>query len=251
MARGLRVETRARRQAARPVDESPGAGGRERPSRGADHQRFPGRPQEHERPGVRAAENEVRPRTSSGDVHFLAQPLRPPAGGRPGGLLSRRSRAGQTGRRIHGADGRKGRRGGRRVAREACPRELADRRGQDDLRREPAQQSRGRRSGHAREGYAAGRAGGSHGAGDDRHAAGGEPRGDPLRLRVPPDDAQLHDVVRRLPGLRPAGAGTGPSGGDGHVRQHLRGRPEPAAAAECRAVPARTDTCWRSRSRRA
>ena len=61
---------------------------------------------------------------------------------------------------------------------------------------------------------------------------------DPLRLRVPPDDAQLHDLVRRLPGLRPARAGTGPSGGDGHVRQHLRGRPEPAAAAECRALPA-------------
>ena len=65
----------------------------------------------------------------------------------------------------------------------------------------------------------------------------GEPRGDPLRLRLPPDDAQLHDVVRRLPGLRPARAGTGPSRGDGHVRQHLRGRPEPAAAAERRAVP--------------
>ena len=42
---------------------------------------FQGVPRSMSDPRVRAAENEVRPRTSSGDVHFLAQPLRPPAGG--------------------------------------------------------------------------------------------------------------------------------------------------------------------------
>ena len=79
---------------------------------------------------------------------------------------------------------------------------------------------------------------------------GGKPRGRALRLRLPPDDAQLHDLVRRLPGLRPARAGTEPSGRDGHVRQHLRGRPEPAAAAERRALPALRAACWRPRSKR-
>src|SRR5262245_60800309 len=41
----LRVETRAGREAARPVGEGPRPGGPGGPSRGADHQRLPGRPQ--------------------------------------------------------------------------------------------------------------------------------------------------------------------------------------------------------------
>ena len=63
-------------------------------------------------------------------------------------------------------------RDGRRGARGARPRAAADRQGPSDLRREPAQQPRGRRPGPARAGQAAGRAGGSRRAGPDRHAAG-------------------------------------------------------------------------------
>ena len=56
-------------------------------------------------------------------------------------------------------------------------------------------------------GQAAGRAGRSRRPGDDGDAARRRPRGRPLRLRLPPDDPQLHDLVRRLPRLRPARPG--------------------------------------------
>ena len=70
----------------------------------------------------------------------------------------------------------------------------------------------------------------SHGAGDDRHAAGREARGDPLRLRLPSDDAQLHDVVRRLPGLRAARAREEPS----RARRRCSSTPAAAIRTRCR-----------------
>ena len=51
-----------------------------------------------------------------------------------------------------------------------------------------------------------------------------------------PTTLSFIDVVRRLSRLRQAGAGTEPSRRDGHVRQHLRRRSEPAAAAARRTV---------------
>ncbi len=135
---------------------------------------FQGVPRAMSDRGLRAAPKRVRARTPPGDVHLLAQPLRPPAGGRPGGLLSRSrpSRSSwSTNTRTLMVE--------KLVALVGesladSPRRVAGRRGQGDLRREPPQQPRGRRPGPAREGHAAGRAGGSHGAGDDRHPAGGE-----------------------------------------------------------------------------
>ena len=93
---------------------------------------------------------EVRAGAAPGDVHLLAQPLRPAAGRRPGRLLSGRGGAGQAGRRVH-----RRRWSSRRVAMvgealaKLAPASLQIGEGQGDLRRQPPQQPRGRRPGPA------------------------------------------------------------------------------------------------------
>ena len=192
-----------------------------------------------------------RPRAAAGDVHLLAQPLRPAAGRRPGRLLSGRGRAGRSSSSEYTGEmvDRTVVAWSARRSSKLAPARLQTGQGKATF----AVNRRNNREADVpallAEGKPLAGPGRSRGAGDDRHAARRTAGGDPVRLCLPSDDAQLHDLVRRLSRLRPARAGSRTSRRDGDVRQHLRRRSKPAAAPQRRTVPAATATCWPRRSK--
>ncbi len=139
----------ARRQAARPVDEGPGAGGRRGPPRGARHQRLPGRPQGDERPRLRAAPTKHGLERHQVMFTFSHNHCGPRLGDDLVDYYPVEAEQVELVEEYTDADGGEVRGDGRRGAREARPGEPGDRRGPHHLRRQPPQQPRGRRAGAA------------------------------------------------------------------------------------------------------